>query len=270
MCGRYILAQKIEIIEERFNIKAPDDFYFEPDFNISPGKFVPVISSENPRQLTLYRFGMTPFWSKKPFMIINARAEGDRNAENDPHYHGAKEIINKSSFRKPIRSQRCLVIADAFIEGTTSEKLDKPFLVYLRDKNRPFAMAGIWDEWVNTQTGEIVKSFAIVTTVANELLQKIPHHRSPVILPRKYEAAWLNPETPLTDITRLLRPYDSDLMNAYPIGKEIKSPKANGRHLIEPVGKPIMSGENFKVTDYLKKQGMGYSKIRFTDPEGQS
>ena len=177
MCGRYILVQKLELIEKRFNVTAPAGSVWKPSYNISPGQLAPVITSENPGELQLYRFGMTPFWAKKAMYLINARAEGDHNKEDDPGYKGAKGIITKPAFRKPIRSQRCLIIADAFIEGTVKEKLSKPFVVYLKINVRPFAFAGIWDEWTDRETGEISRGFSIITTTANELLQKLPHHR---------------------------------------------------------------------------------------------
>ncbi len=95
-------------------------------------------------------------------------------------------------FRAPIRSKRCLILADGFIEGTTNEKLDKPHLVYDAENERLLAMAGIWDEWVNKETGEVHHSFAIITTPPNKLLQKIPHHRSPLILPQDLQRAWIS------------------------------------------------------------------------------
>jgi len=168
--------------------------------------------------------------------LLNARTEGDRNSENDVHYHGPKDIILKPSFRKPIRSQRCLVIADAFIEGSTDEGLDKAHVVFLKNKVRPFAMAGIWDEWKNPVNGESVFSFAIITTVANELMQKIPHHRSPVILEPWQESVWLNNDAPLSDITAMLKPYDSNKMNAYPIGSSVKNKRNNFPELLQPIG----------------------------------
>ena len=258
------MVQQVETLEKRFNVTAPEGFRFEPRYNIGPGTYAPVISSEDPKSLQLYQFGMTPFWAKKPMYLFNARAEGDHNKEDDPSYKGARGIITKPAFRKPIRSQRCLVLADAFIEGTTKEKLSRPYLVYLKDKERPFAFAGIWDSWVNQDTGEITKSFSIITTVANELLQKIPHHRSPVILPRKHEQAWLDSDIPLTDVTRLLKPYPSELMNAYPIDPAIKNPRKDGPELITPVGERIRPEFDTKETQDLRLQGMGSGK---RDPE---
>lgn len=259
MCGRYVLVDKLEAYEQRFNAVTGklSVHIMLPNYNVVPGALAPVITNDKPGEIQFFRFGLTPFWAKKPMYLINARAEGDHNADDDPAYHGAKGIISKPSFRKPIRSQRCLVIADYFIEGPKKEKLDKPYLVYLR--RRPFAMAGIWDQWANPETGEIIHSFAIITTTPNRLLREIQHHRSPVILHEGDEKRWLNSET-LSDITALLEPYDGDDMNAYPISPRIKNPRSNEISLLEPVGEPVEKDVEFKVLRELKLQGMGHTR----------
>jgi len=260
MCKRYIQVKNAEIIEQRFNVQVPEEVTLTPNFNVSPGDYVPVITNTQPDKVQLFQFGLTPFWAKKPMYLFNARTEGDRNKENDPSYHGSKDIITKPAFRKPIRSQRCLVIADAFYEGTTGEKLDKPYLVYLKGKQGPFAFAGIWDTWLNSESGETIHSFAIITTVANSLLQKLPYHRSPVILPRNREQAWLNSNKPLTDITRMLEPFPGEQMNAYPVANHMKNPGIKSKELIIPVGQPINTEERFKENITLELHGMGHYK----------
>ena len=262
MSERYICVQKIETIEKRFNITTGAGFAFEPSYNISPGKFAPVITNEKPKELQLYQFGLTPFWAKERMYLFNARAEGDRNKENDEHYTGAKAIVMKPAFRKPIRSQRCLVIADAFIEGSAIEKLNKPYVVYLKDNVRPFAFAGIWDRW-ESGDGEIVYSFAIITTVANALMKKIGCDRLPVILPRNRETAWLNNNLALADVTRYLQPYPAKLMNAYPISIDIKNPKAEGRQLLEPVGQRIEIESEVKMKLDLNQNHMAWGQRGF-------
>ena len=257
MCGRYIEVQKIEVIEKRFNVKAPEGLGYKPSYNVSPGQFAPVITNEKPDEVQMFQFGLTPFWSKKPMYMFNARAEGDKNKEDDPHYTGSKEIYKKPAFRKPIRSQRCLVIADAFIEGTTDERLDKPFVVYLKNENRPFAFAGIWDTWKSKERNEVLHTFSIITTVANKLIQKIPHHRSPVILPGEYERKWLSNDIELDDILGMLKPYPAEQMNAYPVSNKIKNPKSDGRELIEPTGQRLEPESEINIKDDLWRQGMG-------------
>ncbi|CAN5513576.1 SOS response-associated peptidase [soil metagenome] len=259
MCGRYVIIEKLEAYELRFNaVSKQVGVKYLPNFNVTPGSLAPVITNDKPDEIQFFHFGLTPFWAKKPMYLINARSEGDHNPENDPTYHGAKGILSKPSFRKPIRLQRCLVLADYFIEGTIKEKLDKPFLVYLKN-NRPFAFAGIWDEWANTETGEIFKSFAIITTTPNELLQKLPHHRSPVILHKEDEQHWLKSDS-LSEITGLLEPYPSEEMNAYPISNLIKNPRSNDIQLLEPIGDPVRQDLEFRIVKDLKLHGMGYTK----------
>lgn len=260
MCGRYVVVSKISEIEERFGVisLAP----FAPHFNIGPGTFAPVITDKDPDKLQFFMFGMTPFWAKKKMYFFNARAEGDHNTSNDPNYRGAMGIISKPAFRKSIRSQRCLVIADAFIEGTTEQKLDKPHVVHLSKGKRPFAFAGIWDEWVDKETGEVLQSFAIITTTPNELLQKLPHHRAPVILPPGREREWLDPNLSLSEVTALLAPYADDDMNAYPISTEIKNPRNNDVRLLKPTGPPIITSQKLVVEQELMLSGMGFSRAR--------
>lgn len=265
MCGRYILVQTTEVLEKRFQVEAPPGFAFNGSYNIAPGGVAPVIVGHQPRTLQLFRFGLAPFWAKKDLMLINARAEGDHNREDDATYTGARGIIEKPAFRKAIRSQRCLIPADAFIEGTITEKLSKPFLVYLRNKVRPFSLAGIWDQWHDPVSGTDVFGFAIITTAGNELLRMLPHHRMPVILSPGDEATWLSSDAPLYKITRLLKPFDANLMNAYPIDAAVKSPKASGSQLVKPTGNPLLTETEVVVKRHLVMQGMGNSKQAFSD-----
>jgi putative SOS response-associated peptidase YedK len=188
--------------------------------------------------LATMQFGLTPFWAKKKMYLFNARAEGDGNENDDINYTGGKGIISKPAFRKPIREQRCLVIANAFMEGPKTEKLSKPYLCFLRNRES-FCMAGIYDTYVDKETGEETQSFAIITTVANELMQKIGHHRSPVILEQADENRWLH-SADLAEVTALLKPYPAYLMNAYPIDVAIKNQKNNAPEFLKPTGATLI------------------------------
>ncbi len=260
MCGRYVVVSTVEVIEKRFQVVVP--FALLPNYNAGPGTLVPVISADMPGEVQLMTFGLTPFWAKKRMYLFNARAEGDHNKDDDPRYTGAMGIIEKPAFRKSIRSRRCLIIADAFIEGSKEKRLDAPYLVHLGKGERPFAFAGIWDEWVDKSTGEVLRSCAIITTTPNEVLQAVGHHRSPVVLKPGDEKRWLQPDLPLAEVTALLRPYTEGYMNAYPIDTAIKHPRAQGPDLIKPTGPPIFSDDHIAVSQSLQLQGMGWSRGR--------
>ena len=141
--------------------------------------------------------------------LFNARAEGDYNQEDNPVFSGAKGIILKKAFHKPIRSQRWIVKASAFIEGPLNLGLAKPYLIYLRNHQNPFAIAGIWDTWFNPKTGFPENSFSIITTTANSLLRQIDNPCMPVILSNSESKRWINSGTELSHITTMLNHYDS-------------------------------------------------------------
>jgi putative SOS response-associated peptidase YedK len=106
----------------------------------------------------------------------------------------------------------------------------------------------------------LIYSFAIITTVANDLMQKIQHHRSPVILHREDEKNWLSNSLPLSEVTRLLVPYPGELMNAYPIAPTIKNPRADDPGLIHPAGQRLMPETVIRSNSEIRISGMGSNK----------
>jgi len=100
MCGRYTLS-RTEEISRRFGID-DDDVVLTARYNIAPEQIVPVVIRDDHNWLALMKWGLIPSWSKDAkSLAINARMEG---------------ILSKPSFRKPIRSHRCLVPATGFYE----------------------------------------------------------------------------------------------------------------------------------------------------------
>ena len=263
MCGRYSIVSKLKIIEKEFQVDVSEILdRFELNPNISPGDQALVIANDTPDKAQLFEFGFTPHWAKKKTYMINARSEGDHNKENNTNYTGTKGIISKPMFRKSIRSQRCLVIADAFVEGTITKKLSDPYLVYRGGNKRPFAMAGIWDEWLDKTSGEVSRGFAIITTAPTPLMQKIPHHRSPLVLSQEDEKLWLNNDAPLNEITALLKPFDDTDFNAYPISTDIKSSKNKYFDVLKPEGDRLRKEYDYIFYQELELQGMGETKAR--------
>lgn len=267
MCGRFVQIIDIELFVKRFGVRAPSQITVRDNFNVSPGDRAYVITNDKPDELQEFSFGLTPHWAKKQMYLINARAEGDFNKEDDISYSGEAGIVNKPAFRTAIRSRRCLVIANGYYEGPAKERLSKPF--HLRKKNgEVFAFAGIWDTWANNTTGEVVHSFSIITTVANAATQEIGHHRSPVILDRGDEQKWLNESLPLVDVLKLLKPYPGDDFIAVPVSIRVKDPKNKGRDLLIPVDHTNPTQYDSLVKKDLKLEGMGRNR-RKEDPLGK-
>jgi putative SOS response-associated peptidase YedK len=98
------------------------------------------------------------------------------------------------TFRDAYRKRRCIVPVDGFFEwkAIKGQKAKQPYAIAMND-GAPFGIAGIWENWKDPASGEWIRTFAIITTDANELVADI-HDRMPVILSRSDYARWLSEE----------------------------------------------------------------------------
>ena len=97
-----------------------------------------------------------------------------------------------------------------------------------------FAVAGLHEWWWSSKDGaEPVESFTIITTAANEVMTKL-HDRMPVIPEERDREAWLDPKNENTEgLQKLLAPYSSEEMRAYPVSTRVNSTRNEGAELIE-------------------------------------
>ena len=258
---RFILASNFKRIESRFSMaKLPELIDYIPSYNTAPGNKSYVINNNQTKEILLFDFGLRVNSDFMPFV----RAEGDRNSDENPNYHGSKAIFLKPEFNRLIRYQRCLVLSDAFIVGAET---DNPYLVYLRGKQRPFSFAGIWNKSKNEATGEIDFSFAIITIPSNPLMLKLGLKRMPVILLNEYESTWLRTSAQLSDILSMLSPYPANLMNAYPISDKIADKTLNDISLIQPIGKPVYQEPTYVRQKKMKREN-SFPNVTLSDRMG--
>lgn len=195
------------LIRERFGVRVTTAIY-KARYNCAPTQSLAVITSDLPDELRLMRWGLIPSWAKDLSIgakLINARAE---------------TVSEKPSFRTALKSRRCLVPATGFFEWKREGKSKIPFLIRMKEQNG-FCFAGLWDRW-NSPEGGFIESFTIITTTPNELVSGI-HDRMPVILPQESEKRWLGTESSMHDLTSLLQPFPSELMEARVISSRVNS-----------------------------------------------
>lgn len=230
MCGRYTLFTPRSELEARFGVGFPDH---EPQYNCAPGQTLPVVTSDA-TESTAMKWGFTPSWADEGFDLINARAE---------------TVAEKRSFADAFSRRRCVVPADGFYEWTDQEggSQSQPYRVAL-EENRPFAMAGIHEQWTpeTTQTGlgsfaggdtanaeeATIDTYAILTTEPNDLVEQL-HHRMAVILDPADEETWLNGSE--DEALDLLAPRSDEDMQTHPVSTRVNSPSNDEPSLIDPV-----------------------------------
>jgi putative SOS response-associated peptidase YedK len=181
---------------------------------------LPVITNENPKQIQLFTWGLIPSWVKDRKTADEVRLK-TMNAR-------AESIFEKPSFRHAAEQKHCLVLADGFFEW--QEYQGKNYPHYIRLKNHePFAMAGLWDTWADKETSEELRTYSVITTKANPLMEKIHNKkkRMPVILRRENEEKWISASLNKESAQMFLVPFDEHEMEAFTISRLITSKQRN-------------------------------------------
>jgi putative SOS response-associated peptidase YedK len=222
MCGRFTLTSEINILQESFPwLNIPPEI--TPRYNIAPTQPVAVVPNDGNNRLDFYNWGLLPSWAKDPTMgsrMINARSE---------------TLAEKPAFRSAFRRRRCLVLADGFYEWQKQPGSKAKIPTYIRlSSEKPFAFAGLWEQW-NSKDGSTILSCTIITTEPNEMMKSI-HNRMPVILPEDAYQTWLDPTEKQPDqLSVLLRPYPAELMAAYPVSTLVNNPRNDLPQCVAPL-----------------------------------
>ena len=217
MIDRYSIAAPKARIHERFHSDVLDNY--APNYNASPTQLLPVIMHSSPQGVSTFYWGNLPKWSKNKGLaekIINIHAES---------------ILEKSTLKRRMMKNRCLIPADGFYEWKQALAGGKqPIHVGMKDR-RPFAFAGLTERWLSPE-GEVLDTCTIVTTTANALLAAM-HDRMPVIVAPADYTRWL--DVACADVTDLLAPYPAEAMTWYPVSTRVNSVRNDDATLIEQV-----------------------------------
>lgn len=221
MCGRYTLTLTKDGIRAEIPTIGSFGIPWKPRYNLAPTNIIPAIISAEPTSLNGLRWGLIPSWAKDESIgqkLINARGE---------------TLNEKPSFKHIFKRRRCLIPADGFYEWQPVGRRKQPMYIRLRE-SRLFTFAGLWDEWKNL-SGEAVRSCTIITTTANELIQKF-HHRMPVIIQPEFRQTWLDSNiTDTNGLSDLIKPYASEKMEVFPVSLAVNKPENDSPECIDPL-----------------------------------
>jgi putative SOS response-associated peptidase YedK len=166
---------------------------------------------------------LVPYWAKDVkigYSLINGRSE---------------TAAEKPAFREAFKSRRCLIPADGFYEWKKLDpKTKQPYAIVMKDRSL-FGFAGLWERWKDKASGEVVRSFTIITTTPNEVCAPI-HDRMPVIVDPANYGKWLGEES--VDPVRLLsllKPFPAEQMEAYPVGTAVGNVRNDEPGLLTPI-----------------------------------
>jgi len=166
------------------------------------------------------RWGLIPYWCQDPTggrKPINAKCE---------------TVSTLPTFRDAYRLRRCILPVDGFYEwkAIKGQRAKQPYAIAMQDGS-PFGIAGLWENWKDPASGEWIRTFAVITTDANELVAEI-HDRMPAILAPGDHTRRLS-DAP--DPRDLMRPFPAGLMRIWPISTRVNKPENDDASIVEPI-----------------------------------
>jgi putative SOS response-associated peptidase YedK len=238
MCGRFVSPEEAAI-ERAWHIGRHNHHPFKRRFNVFPTEtiaFLRLPSDSDELELAAGRWGLVPHWWK------------EAKLPRTNHIARLEEAAGKPMWRDAWARARCLVPAEGWYEWQLVQRADpatgeigpakQPHFIRRAD-GRLSCFAGLMSYWKNPQTGEALRSCAIVTAQATGSLARI-HERAPVVLPESAHAAWLDRK--LTDPGKLKAIAEAGVPPAefahYRVRLLVNNAKADGPELIEPVDAP--------------------------------
>ena len=211
-----------EELEKRFGTTLIDPDKYRPSYYYHAFSLpeIPAICSGSPDSIRLLKWGLIPSWTRSidnaniiRYKTFNARYEN---------------IENKPSFSSSFSTRRCIIPVNGFFEWQHVGNEKIPWYIY-HYENEILSIAGLYDEWIENNTGEVFNTFSIITTGANELMAEIHNSgkRMPAILDKSLETRWINLSTAPAEALRMLKPCSSEILNAHTIGPLVNDRTSN-------------------------------------------
>jgi putative SOS response-associated peptidase YedK len=181
---------------------------------------IPAICSGQTDKIRMLTWGLIPSWVKTKnnadeirFKTFNARAES---------------VDNKPSFSASFSSKRCIIPVRGFFEWQHTSAGKIPWYIFRNDGDM-ISLAGLWSNWEDNMTGEVLDTFSIITTDANDMMAEIHNSkkRMPVILERNMENKWIDTATSGSEALMMLKPSPSNILKAYTVSPLINDRTVN-------------------------------------------
>lgn len=231
MCGGYTTPDGWQELRIEFATSAHQ---LERSFSVrpfDPGTIVTgSLDADGPVAVRADQWSLIPHFAKErrlKYSTFNARLD---------------KLTSSNVWKSVFPKNRCLVPADGFFERVPEEGAPKkrPYYVRFRER-RPFCFAGLFSEWTDPSTGEVLSSYTVVTTENNALMERIGHPRMPAIVHEDLYGLWLDPTCDDTDaLVRSIRtPVPGELLDAVPVGHQVNYRTEHGPDIVEPIGEPV-------------------------------
>ena len=185
VCTNFTPTQRAPWVRDSLGVELPSDYPKES----YPGFSAPlVVKSHRTERVAcgVAQFGLIPAWAK------------DRKIARHTYNARSETVDEKPSFRNAWRHRQFgLVLVDHFYEPSYASGRAVRWKIELATGD-PFAIACLWDRWIDPDSGECVVSFSMLTVNADEHPVMCQFHkpgeekRTPVIVAPSLHDTWLS------------------------------------------------------------------------------
>lgn len=171
MCNRYQSPTQAAIDRVwRVGRQSPSRWWANDIFPRAQGPFIRAAGGE--RELVVGQWGLVPHFAKTAklaYQTNNARSE---------------ELSQKASYKQPwVQGQRCIIPAVSFDEPCWETGRNVWWTLRRADGN-PWGLAGLWNTWIDKDSGEVVESYTMLTINADaHPLMRRMHKPDPTLGP---------------------------------------------------------------------------------------
>ena len=217
MCTNFVLIKKngVAALAERLAVNG-DLFVFGD--NMKPGSPISIIfSQKGERQVR------TATW----WLYLK---QSETGLKPDARYFSVNTNHAKLGKKPEYRKSRCIIPATAFVESQDGKR---PHLLEPADGSA-IAFGGLYKQWKDRVSGEVVWSASIITLPGHKALENIHRKSTPLWLPDDAFDDWLDDGIVETGcFERLLVPALRTQLVATPVDKVVSKNSVGGNFLVE-------------------------------------
>lgn len=205
---KYILEEDIDFPEFERSIQSGFEYSSWPI----------VLDKGKGRTGELAHWEFIPFWYKSMEEVAEGRKKYTTlNAKGET-------LLTSRIYSEAAHKRRCIVLSSGFYEWRHYKGKTYPYFITVQDKPL-FPMAGVWQAWVDKETGEKLDTFSLVTTSANELMTQVHNNkkRMPVILTDEQAREWLRKDLPEEEVAQLATAHYPYTLQAQTIVKDFRT-----------------------------------------------
>jgi len=228
--SRYTITLSAQELCNAFGLQLSEKY--KPRYNAAPTQLLPIIVNTDPEGISFFYWGTTP-------SIAKNKSVADRLLTSD-----IEKSQTSRSLKTGLEKNRCIIPADGFyLWKHVGKKTQIPHRIALSNRGL-FAFAGIWEEF-ESDNGQVLHTFRIITTIANPLVMEF-NPRMPWVLTVDEAKNWLSD----TDIIYNAIPEINPILEfyAYSVSPRIDSITEEGESLIRKISPTDQYG-NYSLFD---------------------